>query len=138
LVYVQAMILKRRFHLKNVVGNRGENDATRYLRSIGFEILERNYRNNRGKALGEIDIVAKDQGQLVFVEVKTRTSVVGIEVMPETGITAVKLRKLERIAAAYLRERRCESAAYRFDAVLVVYNRLIAEPQIRHFTGIYL
>jgi putative endonuclease len=137
-VYFQYMILKRRFHPKNIVGNRGEDEASSFLRSIGYAILERNYRNDRGHAVGEIDIVAKDGDQLVFVEVKTRTAADGREPCPEANITFGKLRKLERIVSCYLRERRCESTAYRFDAVSVVYDRSSSSPEIRHFKGIFL
>ena len=55
---------------KREVGNKGEDLAVEFLISNGFEVLERNWRY--GKA--EIDIIAKDEYGLVFIEVKTRTS----------------------------------------------------------------
>jgi len=50
------------------LGRLGEELASRRLRSLGYEILERNYRC----PLGEIDLVARDGDVLVFVEIKTR------------------------------------------------------------------
>ncbi|HEX7123794.1 MAG TPA: YraN family protein, partial [Gemmatimonadaceae bacterium] len=50
------------------IGDRGERIAEGYLTERGFEILERNWRGERG----ELDLVAMDGGVLVMVEVKTR------------------------------------------------------------------
>lgn len=52
------------------MGYRGENLAEKYLQNKGYEILDKNFT----VAGGEIDIVARKNGVLVFVEVKTRTS----------------------------------------------------------------
>ncbi len=128
----------RRFHLNNPVGNRGENDAVYFLRSLGYKILDRNYRNAVGKALGEIDIVAKDGEEIVFVEVKARTASERSSVLPEESITFGKLKRLERISSAYLREKSVVSAPYRFDAVLVVYGDSPRGSEIRHFKSIFL
>lgn len=54
-----------------VVGKSGEDLAKEYLISNGYRILLTNYRNK----IGEIDIIAMDKDILVFVEVKTRTSI---------------------------------------------------------------
>ncbi|MDP4857645.1 MAG: YraN family protein, partial [Desulfobacterales bacterium] len=51
-------------------GKAGESIAARFLRKMGYRILEQNYRT----VLGEIDIIARDRDTLVFVEVKARTS----------------------------------------------------------------
>ncbi len=51
-------------------GRIGEELATKYLKSNGYNVLERNYRTN----MGEIDIIAIKSNLLIFIEVKTRTS----------------------------------------------------------------
>src|SRR2546429_9812689 len=51
-------------------GRRAEELAADFLRSQGFEILERNYR----RRLGELDIIAERSGVLVIAEVRTRSS----------------------------------------------------------------
>ncbi len=56
---------------KNIqVGKTGEDLATRYLEKLGYDIIQRNYKCKTG----EIDIIAKDNKTIVFVEVKTRSS----------------------------------------------------------------
>ena len=52
------------------LGQQGEQIAVQYLKAHGYKILERNYRCR----VGEVDIIAEDQGDLVFVEVKARSS----------------------------------------------------------------
>src|ERR1700689_2965577 len=53
-------------------GRRGEDLAHRFLRRLGFTVVARTYRPHTGA--GEIDIVAWEKQQLVFVEVKTRAT----------------------------------------------------------------
>jgi putative endonuclease len=131
------MNILRRFHPNSPTGNRGEDVAVDFLKGAGFRILERNYKNKLGRALGEIDIVARDGDELVFVEVKAREVKPGKQAFPEESITSSKLRKLARIAEGYLRERRREAVPYRFDAILIVFQEGIA-PEIRHFRSIFM
>lgn len=57
---------------KKELGNRGEKEAVTYLKKIKkLKIIKTNYSN----FFGEIDIIAKDKDCIVFVEVKTRTSI---------------------------------------------------------------
>ena len=70
------------------IGRQGEEKVAEYLRRHGYIILRRNWRNSR---FGEIDIIAENRENIVFVEVKTRTnnSVV-------SGIEAVDAKKMQR------------------------------------------
>lgn len=107
------------------IGRRGEAAAAALLERRGIEIIERNWRCKAGEA----DIVALDEGCLVFVEVKTR---VGIEAgMPEEAITAHKRDTYERIAAWYLAEHDFSDMCVRFDVITVL---VISEDRalIRH------
>lgn len=77
------------------LGKIGEDLACRYLQKHGFQILERNFK----KRYGELDIVALDQGTLVFVEVKTRIGrTFGL---PEEAITPWKLREVIKTSQFY-------------------------------------
>ena len=95
------------------VGQRGEDVTCMFLEQMGFEILERNWRCPSGEA----DIIAIDDGWLVFVEVKTRSS--EATGLPEEAVTREKRRKYEEIALAYLRTVRFGSMFMRFDVASV-------------------
>jgi putative endonuclease len=92
-------------------GIQGEDEAVKTLKRQGYRILERNYRN----LFGEIDIVAEEDGYLVFVEVKKRNSS-----SFGTSLLAVDGRKKERIirsAMFYLKDHKCFDRKVRFDVV---------------------
>lgn len=111
------------------LGARGERVAEGYLKSRGFRVLERNYRSK----LGEIDLVCRDKGSIVFVEVKTRTSVLYGDGMAAVGPR--KQQKLRRLAQQYLQEHRLESAEARFDVLSVM---LVSdEPTVEHVEGAF-
>ena len=99
------------------VGAIGETLAARHLRRHGYRVLYRNFRPTRG---GEIDIICRDValGELVFVEVKTRTS----EVLgrPADAVDREKQRRLAKGAMAWLRLLDHPPIRFRFDVVEVV------------------
>ena len=78
------------------LGTWGENIAAWYLSGRGFRILKKHFTSR----FGEIDIIAKDQGQTVFVEVKTRLK--NLRGLPEQSIDFQKQRKLQKTIFAYL------------------------------------
>ena len=80
---------------KDVLGRRGEKLAADHLIASGFEIVDRNWRCSQG----EIDIIATKNSELVFVEVKTRSSLAFGH--PLEAITVAKLARLRRLAAAW-------------------------------------
>jgi len=125
------------FHLSSELGALGEELSCRYLREKGYRILQTNYCNMSGRRLGEIDIVAEKDKELIFVEVKSRLGVAGGDVVPEANITRDKLRKLDRIARHYLREHRCESRPYHFDALSILYDPRLKKASIRHLEHIF-
>lgn len=80
------------------LGNWGESVAALQLEHEGYTVLERNWRC----ASGEIDIIAQEGEEMVFVEVKTRR---GREMgTPEEGLTDHKAQKLIELARLYLAE----------------------------------
>ena len=96
------------------LGRRGEELACKYLKKVGYKILELNYRGN----LGEIDLVAEDGDCLVFIEVKTRSSLALGH--PLESIDSRKQRQVIRVAREYLAKCSAEERICRFDAVAVV------------------
>ena len=115
---------------KDVLGRRGEQLAEDYLTGAGLVIVDRNWRCPQG----EIDLVARDGDELVFVEVKTRTSTAFGH--PFEAITALKLARLRRLAAAWCAEHRTRAKGIRLDAVAVLAPPT-GEPVIEHLPRIY-
>src|SRR5208282_4973656 len=106
------------------LGQRGENMAAKYLRDQGFKIIARNFRCE----VGEVDIIARDGGMLVFVEVKTRAY---DDPTPEDQVNQVKRHQLTKAAKFYLARYGSPQPAARFDVVAIVWPAG-REAQIRH------
>jgi putative endonuclease len=100
-----------------IVGNRGENAAAGHLARLGYEILTRNLRT----PYGEVDLVARHGGFLVFVEVKTRRS--RTHGLPEEAVTPRKRNRLLSSAQHYLQQRGLLDSPWRIDVVAVEYGR---------------
>jgi putative endonuclease len=122
----------------STTGKLGEDLACRYLEEKGWRIRRRNYFNAKGYRQGEIDIVAQEHSELVFVEVKTTVVRSGGEWSVDERITPAKLAKLERMALRYLNSQGLAGTAYRFDAVMVAYFPREVRAQIRHVRNMFL
>ena len=113
------------------LGQLGEELAARHLERRGLRILERNFRTR----WGEIDLVAADDGALVFCEVKTRRAGGG---HPFESLRPLKRRQVRAIARAWLAGgRRPLRRELRFDAIGVVVDargRLVA---LDHLEGAF-
>jgi putative endonuclease len=120
------------------MGQAGEQAAANYLQNNGYRILEMNFKNNSGRRLGEIDIIAEDkqEKEIVFVEVKTRDYQKYKDTLPEENITYDKLKKLSKIASAYLYQKNLKDRAYRFDAVSVWLDFATRMAKIKHIKNI--
>lgn len=94
-------------------GRHGEDLACAELSRRGYAILARRYRTRHG----EIDIVARSAGVIVFVEVKARHD--GTFGDPADAVTRQKQRRLASMAADYLARHRSTDAPCRFDVVAV-------------------
>lgn len=125
---------------KALTGQTGEQVAANYLKNKGYEILDMNFKNNSGRRLGEIDIVARDsqQDEIVFVEVKTREYNRYKDTLPEENINYLKLRKLAKISTIFLREQKMENCNYRFDAISVWLDYGTRMAKIKHLPNIFL
>ena len=98
---------------KITIGKEGEKIAAAYLKKNGYEIIEINFRC----PIGEIDIVAKEKNDLVFVEVKTRKS---IELgYPEQAVGMRKQKKMSQLALWYMQKRKIADTNARFDVVAI-------------------
>lgn len=95
------------------VGTFGESVAVRALKNAGYKILDINYRCK----LGEIDVIAREGGTLVFVEVKARRS--NRFGNPKMAVTQKKQRKVSMVALEYLKRNGISDEKARFDVVAV-------------------
>ncbi len=96
------------------LGRRGEEAAGRHLETLGCRIIERGYRTRAG----EIDFIVRDSGAIVFVEVKTRSSLSCGR--PAEAVDARKRARIARAAALYLARFGGPEVACRFDVVEVI------------------
>ena len=95
------------------LGDFGESEAIRFLKNKGYEIISTNYRCK----YGEIDIIAKDDYQIVFIEVRTKKGrAFGI---PEESVSPRKQSKMVSSAQAYIQEKRLENSDWRIDVVAI-------------------
>ena len=120
------------------IGARGEKAAENYLKKCGYKILATNFTNKTGRRLGEIDIIAKDGEDIVFVEVKTRDECSGGSRLPEENITASKLYKLNKAASFYISKNNLFEAEYRFDAITLLADTENNTATLRHLKNIFI
>jgi putative endonuclease len=99
---------------KDSLGRYGEELALTHLRSVGWEVLARNWRCR----WGEIDIVGLDHECLVVCEVKTRRSLAAGG--PLEAVTPAKLQRLRRLTAAWLAGQERYFAEIRIDVVGII------------------
>ncbi len=115
---------------KDLLGRRGEELAAAFLTEAGYLVVDRNWRCGQG----EIDIVAVDGVETVFVEVKTRSTVAFGH--PFEAITVQKLARLRRLAAAWCAASPGHHPSIRIDAISVIAPSDGA-PQIDHLTRVF-
>ena len=99
------------------LGRMGERMAGEVLMRKGYAILECNFRCQHG----EIDLVAEHEGELVFVEVKTRRGTAFGR--PEEAVTPRKQQKILEVASYYLDVHNCSQRSWRIDVVAVQFNQ---------------
>lgn len=105
------------------LGRRGEQLAAEYLQQHGYQILARNVRT----PYGELDLIAEQDGQTVFVEVKTRSG--NRFGPPEVSVNERKQAHLTQSAAHYAAENAIEN--WRIDVIAI--ETRFKPPRITHF-----
>ncbi len=98
---------------KHEIGRIGEEAATNYLKKLGYNVIERNFLCKRG----EIDIICLDKKELVFVEVKTRTSAEFGN--PADAVNNIKQKHIYKAAEYYIYKRHLENEFIRIDVIEV-------------------
>lgn len=96
------------------VGNKNERLAVKFLKKNGYGIITTNMKNQ----LGEIDIIAKENGSIVFVEVKSRRGLAFGS--PKSSVTSAKQRRISMVALLWLKKNKMMDTRARFDVVSIV------------------
>ena len=101
----EILIFSSMFNLSNIfskktLGQWGEEYIADVYRRKGYKLLDKNYFNRKGKQVGEIDLIAVKDKNLVFVEVKTRTS--AAYGSPAEAVNAFKQRRLIKASKLFL------------------------------------
>jgi len=99
------------------LGAKGEEIAVNLLKERGLSILQQNFRCRHG----EIDIIAKENGIIIFIEVKTRKN--DKYGTPEAAVDHRKQKRLRLVAAYYLTHHCHDSHPCRFDVVSILLDR---------------
>ncbi len=108
------------------LGRFGEQLAADYIVSKGYKIIGRNVYTNHG----EIDLIAEKGDEILFIEVKTRTSEdFGY---PEEAVGARKISALMRAAKHYLNQRRVDKF-WRFDVLAIELDKINRRAKIKWF-----
>lgn len=95
------------------IGKFGEDEAVKYLEQKGYKISDRNFSCKRG----EIDIIALDKNEIVFIEIKARISLkYGL---PSEAVTKNKLKHIYKTAEYYLYTRNLLNEKTRIDVIEV-------------------
>lgn len=112
---------------KRDIGTTYEKVAGEYLRTQGYEIIEYNFYSRSG----EIDIIARHDGYLVFVEVKYRDSdKVG---HPFEAVSISKQRTISKCAFYYMQKKHLCDVPVRFDVVGILGDKVEVIPNAFDF-----
>ena len=111
------------------LGRKGEDIAAGFLEESGYQILKRNYRIGHS----DIDILARNEEFLVFVEVRTKTK--EDRGMPEDTLTSKKLRRMKNTAELYIAFNHYGGLA-RLDAVCIILDDSDRVKHLEHYEGV--
>jgi len=110
------------------IGILGEKIASDYLKKIGYVIIQRNFMCRQG----EIDIIAQDKDEKVFIEVKTRTNLkYGL---PIEAVTPIKQKHIKEAVKYYLYKKSIRNEYIRIDVIEVYLNE--SKQRINHIKQI--
>ncbi len=115
------------------LGNLGERIAENFLRRKGYEILGKNYSSKfvSGPKRGEIDLVAKKDNIISFVEVKTLLSQENF--LPEDKVDFQKQRKIIKMAESWLMENKIPlDSPWQIDIIAISLDSDAKKAKIRH------
>ncbi len=117
-------------NLRQILGQKGEKQAARYLKKKGYKIVTSNYRCQ----YGEIDLIAKNADILIFIEVKTRTS--SDFGGPAAAVDCRKQKQISKVAHHYLVTHHNDDVDARFDVISIL-SPSGKKTEIEHITNAF-
>lgn len=112
------------------IGIFGENEAVSFLKQKGLILLDRNYHSK----YGEIDIIAKDDKYIIFIEVKTRKH--NAILKPSEAVDDEKQKKILKTAMLYLQLHKDIKLQPRFDVIEIVYEDINGKEKVKSINHI--
>lgn len=103
------------FYTKSI-GNKGEKLALDYLKNNSFKILNKNFHNR----FGEIDIIAKKEKTIYFIEVKTRTDLT--KGNPYEAVNQHKINQIKKIAQFYILKKKLFNYKLKIAVISIILN----------------
>ena len=122
------------YYVKNSIqktGYLGEVMAIKYLERNGFQILHHHFTTH----WGELDIIAKKQNKIHFIEVKTRTS--EVKGKPYEAVTYYKIRSLSRAILVYINLHQLYKYKFSIDVISIYINPDSNISKLDHYCNIY-
>lgn len=112
------------------LGAKGEKMAAEYLVKNGYLIIDRNFRTREG----EIDLIAEKNEELVFIEVKSRSSLTFGS--PEEAVNEKKQQKIMAVINRYLEKKGLNTAKWRLEIITLFLDRKKHRLSLRHLKNL--
>jgi putative endonuclease len=116
---------------KKKFGNWGENLAQEYLRRHHYTIITANYRTGRR----EIDLIARHNGQVTFIEVKTRIKTPAS--LADNPLSARQIKNLQQAIIVYCLKNRLSFETVRLDLIIITADRQNQKVRFKHYRDIF-
>ena len=113
------------------IGRKGETEAIKYLHAKGYQIIEQNLYTH----WGEIDIIAKKDKKLSFIEVKTRTG--QNKGKPYDSVTSTKIKHLMRPIRLYLLQNNYKDYKLSLDVISILLKDDLSVHTINHYENVW-
>ncbi len=116
---------------RKIIGNFGENLACDFLKRKGYKIIERNLK----LSYLEIDIIARHKKEVVFIEVKTRTTK---DLGPaEDALRFLQIKKLKKAMVIYCAKEQINLKSVRLDLISVDLDKIKKVAKLKHYKNIF-
>ncbi|HOV32161.1 MAG TPA: YraN family protein [Candidatus Hydrogenedens sp.] len=116
LLKIFPFVIEKRNLTPSELGKAGEEESVRFLKRNGLKILDRNVKVGRK----EIDLIAKDGDEVVFIEVKTCRNESGF--YPEDKVNYKKRKNIKKAAQQYIIKCLPKTKYYRFDIIAIIWE----------------